>query len=86
MNKFLISDRFDAIKIKFKEYPGKIMKDAGMELGEMTLKNKYLAVAIIGFYLTAWTGAAEASFSITHSGSTDPATEGFGVWPNSYGS
>jgi hypothetical protein len=45
------------------------------------MKKKFFAVTTIVIFLAAWTELAEASFAITHSGSTDPATEGFGVWP-----
>lgn len=86
MNKDQLKVRIDKIKCKFKEVTGKILNEEGMKSGGMTLKKKYLAGLAIGFYLTAWTGTAGASFSIAHSGSTDPATEGFSVWPYNYGS
>ena len=44
------------------------------------LKKKYLAGLAVVSFLAAWSGATEASFLITHSGSTDPFSEGFGVW------
>jgi hypothetical protein len=80
MNKDQFKTLIEVTKEKVNNFPDNIMDDAGMELGGMTLKKKYLAFTAISFYLITWTGAAEASFSITHSGSTDPINEGFSVW------
>ena len=50
------------------------------------MKMKTLAVLAIGLFLAASTVVAEASFTFTHSGSSDPTTEGFDLWPYNYGS
>lgn len=49
------------------------------------MKKKMFTVLAIGFFLAAWAVTAEASFTISHSGSTDPYSEGFGLWPWYYG-
>jgi hypothetical protein len=46
------------------------------------MKNKILLSLAIPSLLAIWTGVVEASFTIVHTGSTDPITEGFGLWAN----
>ena len=43
------------------------------------MKNKILISLTTTLFLFAWTGLAEASFAITHSGATNPTIEGFGL-------
>ena len=51
----------------------------------MILKNKWVVVFAIGLFVASWTGQAKANFTFTHSGSLDPITEVFAVWPFSDG-
>ncbi len=46
------------------------------------MKNKILLSLTTASILAVWTGFVEASFTIAHTGSTDPIAEGFGLWAN----
>lgn len=61
MNKDQLKARIEAVKCKVKEFTCRMLNDKDMEPAGITLKRKCLASLAIGFYLTAWTGVAEAS-------------------------
>lgn len=61
MNESQIKERIEEFQRENKKITGKILVDAGMKPGGVTLKKKYLAGLAIGFYLTAWAGGSEAS-------------------------
>jgi len=54
--------------------------------GRVTEKLKFITGAVVGAAFALLTSTASASIELVHSGATDPVTEGFGVWPYTYGS
>jgi len=47
----------------------------------MSAKMRWFTVFAICVFATFWASQVQANFTFTHSGSSDPVSEGFAVWP-----